>query len=299
MAGWFPRMLLAGGALLTLTGSGCEECWDDDCGDCDWYDDVSPAAPTGLYSVTGDGRVYLYWLPVEAHDLAEYRVYVSRDADGPFEEIGETRRTHFVDEGATNGRTWFYAVSAVDECGQESPLSRNDVFDTPRPEGFELRLESASFGPYAEAAWDFSRFRRQHVDDPGTDIWFRGGSYPSFHVAPGGGIQDWGFGSIDDLDWAPTAGWSPANRVEAIPGHTYAVRTPDGYYAKFHILDVNSDRAVIDWAVQLDRGNRELSVEMPVSGSTPVAPREEPEAPADGADGARTGWRSGREGSTS
>jgi hypothetical protein len=299
MAGWFPRMLLAGGALLTLTGSGCEECWDDDCGECAWYDDEAPAAPTGLYSVTGDGRVYLYWLPVDAHDLDGYRVYVSRNPDGPFEELGDTRRTHFVDEGATNGRTWFYAVTAVDACGHESDFSRDDVFDTPRPEGFELRLESASFGPGADAAWDFSRFRRQKVGDAGTDIWFRGGSLPAFFVAPGGGIQDWGFGSIDDLDWAPTAGWSPANRVEAIPGHTYAVVTPDGYYAKFHVLDVSPERAVIDWAVQLDRGNRELSVEMPVSGSAPASPPQEPDAAGDGAPGARTGMRTGREGSAS
>lgn len=299
MAGWFPRTLVAGAALLTLTGSGCDECWDDDCRDCDWYDGQAPSAPSGLYSVTGDGRVYLYWLPVEADDLEGYRVYVSRHPDGPFEELGDTRRTHFVDDGATNGRTWYYAVTAFDVCGQESDFSRDDVFDTPRPEGFELRLESATLGSGARAGWDFSRFRVQYVDDAGTDIWFRGGSSPSFHVVPGGGIQDWGYGSIDDLDWAPTAGWSPTGRVEAIPGHTYAVRTPDGYYAKFHILDVGRDRAVIDWAVQLDRGNRELSVEMPVSGSAPVPPPNAPDASGNDAPGARTEWRTGREGSAS
>jgi hypothetical protein len=278
MWGWMGRTLIAGSAILILTGSGCEECWD--CQDCRWSDDGPPHAPTGLYSVTGDRRVDLYWLPVDVADLAGYRVYVSRHPNGPFEEIADTRRTRFTDEGLTNGRTWFYAVTAFDYCGNESALSRGDVFDTPRPEGFNVVLESSTRGSGARAAWDFSRMNRQRVYDSGTDIWFTGDDVGCIHVSPGGGIQDWGYGSIDDLGWAPSGGWSPSGRVEAIPGHTYAVRTADGYYAKFYLREVRRDRAVLDWAVQLDRGNRELSADPPVTGSAPGTAGESMEAGA-------------------
>jgi len=37
----------------------------------------------------------------------------------------------------TNGQTRYYAVMTVDEAGQESDLSAETVYDTPRPEGVD------------------------------------------------------------------------------------------------------------------------------------------------------------------
>ncbi len=43
----------------------------------------------------------------------------------------------------TNGQTRFLAVSAIDRAGNESALSYDTVFDTPRPEGTRLNMVTA------------------------------------------------------------------------------------------------------------------------------------------------------------
>ena len=72
-------------------------------------------------------------------------------------------------------------------------------------------------------------------------------------------LQDAGFGvNLDAVDFAPTVGWSPSGAVELIPGHCYVVRAPGRHYAKFRVTQLTSGSVVLDWAYQLDPGNREL-----------------------------------------
>ncbi|HEX7880054.1 MAG TPA: hypothetical protein VF720_11630 [Candidatus Eisenbacteria bacterium] len=262
---------MAGLAILALTGSGCEdECWDHDC-DCPDQDGRPPYTPSGLYSVTGDGRIDLYWNGSPEEDLDFYRVYVSPDRDGPFESIGETGDNHFTDFGAVNSRTEWYAVSAVDLCGHESLITGDDVFDTPRPDGQDLELFSR-FGGYPErSGWDLVNRERQPSGAPGTDVWIEGaGSQLDMVAAPGADIQDGGFGAPESVNWAPLEGWSPSGRVELVAGHNVVVHTSDGYYGRFHVIDVRNGRVTVDWAVQLDRGNRELSATPPTESVGPA-----------------------------
>lgn len=265
--------------LAPLLLAGCDECWETPCCGDGWdADDEAPAIPVGLTPVTGDGEVFLHWYPCQDEDLAGYRVYVSSEADGRYDSIGETEATRFVDHGARNGRTYFYAVTAYDFCGNESDLSREIIHDTPRPEGHGLVLANAAAGRPSDSGYDFSGYRRQGPDVPGTDIYYLAQG-PAAHVmaaSPLAGIQDAGYLALEDLDWAPGGGWSESGRVEALVGHTYAVRTADGYYAKFHVVSVAGDRLTLDWAFQADRGNRELSVGAPVM----VAGQSPPAAPA-------------------
>jgi hypothetical protein len=257
-------VLGAGMAILALTGSSCEECWDHDCDDCDDRDGRAPYAPSGLYSVTGDGKIDLYWNESPEHDVDYYRVYVSPDQDGPFESVGETNDTHFTDYGAVNSRTDWYAVTAVDFCGRESRLSADDVFDTPRPDGTDLELFNR-FGSYPErSGWDLVHRERQPAGAAGTDVWVEGSlGRLEMVAAPGVAIQDAGYGPPEMVDWAPVNGWAPSGRVELVAGHNVVVRTGDGYFGRFHVTDVTSGRVTVDWAVQLDRGNRELSTTPP------------------------------------
>lgn len=217
--------LAAGLAILALTGSGCDDCWEDDCG-CPDPDGRAPYAPAGLYSVTGDGRTDLYWIASPQEDLDYYRVYVSPDRDGPFESLGETDDAHFTDFGAVNGRTEWYAVSAVDFCGREGPLSGDEVFDTPRPDGQDLELFSR-FGNFPErSGWDLVNRERQPAGAAGTDVWVEGsGSRLEMVAASGTDIQDAGFGPPESVNWAPLDGWSPSGRVELVVGHNLVVRT--------------------------------------------------------------------------
>jgi hypothetical protein len=240
-------------------------------------DTQAPASPRGLHSVTGDTQVYLIWLENTEADVIGYRVYVGdcADADCPYERIGATTETRFTVAGLTNGATQFFAVSAVDAAGNESRLSREDVFDTPRPEGFSRSLDNYSETP-ATSGYDFSAFAVRAFDDQSTDIYFgsTNGVHMMFTPFQDTDIQDAGYAaSLDAIDYAPTAGWSPTGSVELILGHCYLVWTHDNHYAKFRVTNLDAHHVQFDWAYQVDPGNRELRAKR-VRGDGPRIRRE-------------------------
>ena len=94
-------------------------------------------------------------------------------------------------------------------------------------------------------------------------------------AAPGGVVQDAGYGPIDWVDRAPSEGWSERGRVELLYGHSYIVRTVDGYYARLFVEDVGGGRVRLSWAVQLDRYNRELSTPPPTGNVEPAGLKKE------------------------
>ena len=256
------RLLLPLLALGVLVG-GCNESTSP-------RDVYPPAAPRGLYSVTGDHQATLRWLANTESDLGGYRIYQSPCASGPdcpYARIAVTTRDEFVVTGLTNGETRFFAVAAVDRAGNESDLSYEDVFDTPRPEGFARALGSYLSAP-ATAGYDFSGYAVRPWDAAETDLFY------GFYVDTGGGvhqqvfvpdfgtdIQDAGYATtLDAVDFAPGPGegWSPSGTVEAIVGHCYVVWTRDNHFAKFRVTSVGPGRLVFDWAYQVDPGNREL-----------------------------------------
>lgn len=228
-----------------------------------------PAAPRGAYSVTGDGQVFLHWLANTESDLAGYRIYESPCATGSgclYQRIGITTGTSFRVDGLANGETRFFDVSAVDVAGNESEPSDLILFDTPRPEGVGRVLAN-----YVESTpgsgYDFSDFAVRDWDHAETDMFFGydGSVYQMFVPDLGTDIQDAGFGDdLDVVDYAPTAGWSPSGSVEMVVGHCYIVWTRDDHYAKFRVTQIRPAetgvpaRVVLDWAYQVDPGNREL-----------------------------------------
>jgi hypothetical protein len=223
-------------------------------------DATAPAAPQGLYSVTGDGRVTLYWIKNTEPDFREYIVWRGPAFDGPYNSLGRTTNTSFVDNTAVNGVTYYYAVSALDLSGNESDLSHENVNDTPRPEGTNLSLVDSGVNPDGPAGYDFSTGTRKLASDPATDVYFTLSSGTRLLVARDldTDVQDAGFHSLDELDWAPPSGWSPTGTVEAIAGHSYYVWTRDNHYAKLYVASVDNSHVVLDWAYQIDGGNPQL-----------------------------------------
>jgi hypothetical protein len=242
-------------AVAALGLTGCDETTAP-------RDVTPPAAPRGLYSTTGDGEVTLRWIENTEGDLAGYRVYQAPCASGsscPYDRVGSTAATQFVVTALANGVTRYFAVAAVDRAGNESALSVQDIFDTPRPEG------SATIGNFvnstAGAGWDFSAFMTRSSTDALTDIFFgyNGSIYQMFTRDLVTDIQDAGYASnLDAVDWAPSEGWSPTGTVELIPGHCYVVWTRDDHYAKFRVTGVNPNSVSFDWAYQTAPGNPEL-----------------------------------------
>lgn len=250
------RSMIAVLALLAFAVAGCEDTTAP-------RDVHPPAAPRGLYSVTGDAQVTLRWLANTEGDVAGYRVYSSTCASGatcPYDRIGTATGTTFVVSGLTNGATRYYAVAAVDAAGNESPLTPEDIFDTSRPAG-----AGATIGNFVTstsgAGWDFSSAIARNSDDVQTDIFFgyNGSVHQMFARDGATDIQDMGYASsLDVIDYAPAAGWSPTGTVELIPGHCYVVWTRDNHYAKFRVTGLTGSFAVFDWAYQTAAGNGEL-----------------------------------------
>lgn len=251
---------------------------------------VPPAAPRGLFSVTGDGTVRLVWMANTETDVVGYRVYQAPCASGsscPYTRIGTVSApageeyVTYVVTGLPNGETAFFAVSAVDRDGLESELSYNDVFDTPRPAGTGLVLYN--YLDYeSDVGYDFSAFQRTDLPGVPTDIFY------GYFVEDGSGyvyqqifvpdydtnIQDAGYAtSLDAVDFASTQGWSPSGTVEAVVGHNYVVWTRDNHFAKFRVVAVGPNSVTLDWAYQLDPGNQELAV---TPGTDDGSPRTRP-----------------------
>ena len=86
-------------------------------------DTFPPAAPVGLNAVPGIGSIELVWDRNTEPDLRGYRVYRAADS-GQFERILELTDTPaYSDRQIETGKKYQYAVSAIDQTGNESPRS--------------------------------------------------------------------------------------------------------------------------------------------------------------------------------
>ena len=226
-------------------------------------DNQAPASPRGVTSITGDGEVVIQWFANGESDFDFYRVWRATEtnglAGGPYTEIGTTTGTSFVDRNLPYGITYFYAVSACDDAGNESALSPEDVYDTPRPEGFDFMGDFILYP--ISAGFNFSNSSpygsRIAWDNLSADIYFEeaSGSYFIKVTNVNVDIQDMGYtDGFDDVSYSPTSGWSAVGRVEAIVGHTYVVWTADDHYAKIRITSMDGPNSTVyfDWGYQTD-----------------------------------------------
>lgn len=92
-------------------------------------DTTPPSAPTRLIAIPATGGVRLAWNPSPEDDVAQYAVYRSEGA-GPLTRIATVQAitTIYTDRDVQSGRTYRYAVTALDRARQpnESPRS-NEV----------------------------------------------------------------------------------------------------------------------------------------------------------------------------
>ena len=222
-------------------------------------DRTPPAAPRGIRTVSLANNVEISWLKNTEPDVAGYRILVSSSYNGQYQFIGKTTGTIFDDQDAKNGVTYYYALSAYDFDGNESELSADVVYDTPRPEGFGSRLANYRVTP-STAGYDFSTYSVGRYDDEFTDFFFDSASGKYYlDVWNDTDIQDMGYTKdLDEISAAPTQGWSPSKFVEAIFGHTYVIWTWDDRYAKVRVKELSATQLTFDWAYQTAKSNPEL-----------------------------------------
>ena len=237
------------------------------CDDRFYHPDVTPpSTPQGLYALAGDKFVDIDWNKNPELDLMGYRIYVSTAAYGKYQYIGSTKQTYFIDEGISNGVTYYYKVIAYDFDGNESSFSHEIVSATPRPEGYDVILKDYWTSP-DEAGYDFSNRTVGPYDDQYTDVfyeYYRGSFY--MYVNEDTEIQDLGYTkSLYEIIEAPSAGWSPSKDVRLILGHTYVIKTWDHHYAKLRIIALYSDRVIFDWVYQLQPNNRMMKIDQNIA----------------------------------
>lgn len=224
------------------------------------YDTTPPLPPVGIRTISLDNSVEIRWIDNQETDISGYKIYVSNSFNGRYDLLGSSSKTSFVDRGARNGITYFYAVTAYDFSGNESELSRDVVYDTPRPEGFNVLLQNRYVSPNT-SGYDFSAYSIVNYDTDMTDFYveFTQKGIPYFVVWEDSDIQDMGFSiDLDEITSAPTEGWSPTKDAHLILGHTYVIHTWDNHYAKIRVKDIRTNTVQFDWAYQTSKGNTEL-----------------------------------------
>ena len=255
-------------------------------------DDPAPATPQGVFSVTGDGAVYVFFNGIYERDVDHYVIYRSLSPITNYTARGEVEAVanpdldlliyEYADFGVVNGNTYYYAVTAVDHASQESDLSAEDVFDTPRPDG-QSTLVPNDVAP-GLAGFNLATATELDWTSPAADIWIDrtidviGTDTTSFSYINVGNeltdIQDLGYTEdFDEISYAPLDGWSRLGFVEVVDGHTYVVWTSDDHYAKIRINSVTASGAfTFTWGYQTSVGNLELA--------PPLRPERDSEYPA-------------------
>jgi hypothetical protein len=93
-----------------------------------------PSAPTRLVAIPVSGSVRLAWNASSEQDVAEYVVYRA-EGSGPFTRVGTAPAitTIYTDRDVQSGRTYRYAVTALDRAKQpnESPRSNEVTVTVP------------------------------------------------------------------------------------------------------------------------------------------------------------------------
>ncbi|MEW6196113.1 MAG: hypothetical protein AB1521_13265 [Bacteroidota bacterium] len=253
------KILLLFFLLTTFLFTACDE-FDDY-----YYDDTPPNPPRNIYTITGDNRIDIFWDENHEDDVAGYNVYYSFSYDGRYTLIGSTYETYFIDNGAENGVTYYYAVAAYDYNGNESDLSYDVIYDTPRPEGFNQAVFDYNVSPN-NAGYDFDNYLVVPYNGLDADFFFENYNGTFYlNVWEDSDIQDMGpTTDIYDISYAPLTGWVPMQTgenvkyTEAKVGNTYVIWTWDNHFAKIRIKNITNERMVFDWAYQTAEGNREL-----------------------------------------
>ncbi len=246
------------GVLIFGSISGCYIDADND------SDREPPAVPRGVITITGDEEVIIEWYPNGEYDLAGYQVWRGRDGTN-FDNLAEVSEntTRYTDTTVRNGETYYYAVSAYDVHGNESELSPENAWDTPRPEGRNIVLDDYNFSP-ERSGFDFSRPEKGSVpwDSPATDVYFGFDieiGIPYLYSDNDTLLQDLGYHEqFDDVDVVPEIGYTTFF-VELIEGHVYAINTPDDNFAKIHVRELDEETVVFDWAYQTEPENVQLA----------------------------------------
>ncbi|WP_426448057.1 pectinesterase family protein [Paenibacillus sp. S-38] len=112
------------------------------------------ATPQGLTALPGSGKVQLNW--TSAAGAASYTVKRSNVSGGPYTAVASgLTTTQYIDEGLTNGTTYYYVVTATGPTGESGPSGQIAVTpseDAVKPEA-PAGLTAQARSTQADLTW--------------------------------------------------------------------------------------------------------------------------------------------------
>lgn len=118
---------------------------------------LPPVSDLVVTAPSKGGRVELEWEDPVTDGAMQHWIWRARSADGPFELVGGTAETRFVDEWALEDGEVFYQVRTLDPQGARSIAAFSDPIAapaTPVPDASLLRLAIVHHGGSITVTWN-------------------------------------------------------------------------------------------------------------------------------------------------
>ncbi|HLC43101.1 MAG TPA: hypothetical protein VJO34_15930, partial [Methylomirabilota bacterium] len=95
-----------------------------------------PPPPSNLVAVPAEGSVRLAWDPSRAPDVAGYFVYRAPAPNGEFSRVNLTAvsATVFVDRSVERGKSYRYAITAIDQARKPNESQRSEAVSVTLPQ---------------------------------------------------------------------------------------------------------------------------------------------------------------------
>src|SRR5438045_1520459 len=88
----------------------------------------APGAPTGLTVVSGNAQASLTWTALT--EATSYHVKRSTTSGSGYAQVTAPTGASFTDMGLTNGKTYYYVVSAVNAYGESANTTEKSATPT-------------------------------------------------------------------------------------------------------------------------------------------------------------------------
>jgi hypothetical protein len=107
----------------------------------------APSAPTGLWAMADNGKVWLDWDDNQEFDLSGYNVYRSTKSSGGYVKLNGSllSSSDYTDDTIFNGIMYYYVVTAVDTADNESNNSA-EACALPSTNGKSITLQEYATG---------------------------------------------------------------------------------------------------------------------------------------------------------
>jgi len=207
-------------------------------------DSDAPATPTGLLATAGDGQVVLTWNANSEGDLSYYKVWGGTDSSLP-DKIADvqTGTETYTHTGLTNGVTYYYGVTAVDNSNNESTKTTPGLSATP------TASSSGSYSLYFAGSGEYAETRNSTAADVFTanasltiELWYKTDSYQQDGVEIVGTYDRQSTGcpsgcEVISIGLMGSSDGSNAGKISTIGGLTSTTKVSDNKW--HHIALVN------------------------------------------------------------